>query len=170
MPKISMSKIAAVLALACLSLIQCSKYKADGGKDGQSFAPDPARAFEVSAELTSRAAERLKALGDNLVIDTSYYGYPTDAAREKANRLHQIDLGQEKIVVAPPGFGAHMLGRMNTKGVADITNGEVMLLVNGYSVTPVGAKDDQVACNYYRARIDQAQAKPPVLQCDIETP
>jgi hypothetical protein len=165
-----MSKIAAALVCCSLSLVACSQYKADGGKDGQSFAPDPARAFEVSAELTPRAAAKLKALGDNLVIDTSYYGYPTEAAMSKANSLHQIDLGQEKIVVLPPANTAHMLGRMNTKGVADVARGEVMLLVNGYSVTKVGAKDDQVSCNYYRARIDQAQAKPPVLQCDIETP
>ena len=165
-----MSKAAVALALCCLLLAACGKYKADGGKDGQSFAPDPARAFDVRAELTPRAAAKLRALGDNLVIDTSYYGYPTDAAMPKANRLHQIDLGLEKIVVMPPANKAHMLGRMNTKGVADVTNGEVMLLVNGYSVTPVGAKDDQISCNYYRDRIDQAQAKPPVLQCDIETP
>ncbi|MFT4074606.1 MAG: hypothetical protein QM647_03675 [Asticcacaulis sp.] len=164
-----MSKAVAALALCCLFLTACSKYKADGGKDGQSFAPDPARAFTVSAVLTDRAAAKMKALGDNLVIDTSYYGYPTDAARPKANSLQQIDLGQEKIVVSPPAYQAHMLGRMNSKGVTDIT-GDVMVLVNGYSVTPVGAKDDQISCGYYRARIELPQAKAPVLQCDIETP
>lgn len=169
-----MSKAVAALALCglslgCFSLAACSKYKADGGKDGQSFAPDPARAFIVSAVLTDRAAAKLKALGDNLVVDTSYYGYPTDAALPKANRLRQIDLGQEKIVVLPPDYKAHMLGRMNSKGVTDIT-GDVMVLVNGYSVTPVGAKDDQISCGYYRAGIGLAQNKAPVLQCDIETP
>ncbi len=165
-----MSKITAVLICCSLSLVACSKYKADGGKDGQSFAPDPASAFEVSAEVTPRAMARLKSLNDGLVIDTSYYGYPTEAARGKVNSLHQIDLGQEKIVVDLTTLKAHMLGRLNAAGKADVTNGEVMLLVNGYSVTKVGAKDDQVSCNYYRARIDQAQARPPVLQCDIETP
>lgn len=165
-----MSKIAIVLAISCLSLVQCSQYKADGGKDGQSFAPDPARAFDVSVEIAPKAMEKLKALGDNLVVDTSYYGYPTDAARPKANALHQIDLGQEKIVIDLSTLKGRMQGRMNSAGVADVTNGEVMMLVNGYSVTKVGAQDDQVSCAYYRARIDQAQANPPVLQCDIQTP
>ena len=166
-----MSKaFAAALALCCLSLAQCSKYKADGGKDGQSFAPDPGSAFDVSVEVTPRAMAKLKALDDGLVIDTSYYGYPTDTARPKANDLHQIDLGQEKLVADLMTLKVHMQGRLNVAGKADVTNGEVMLLVNGYSVTKVGAKDDQISCNYYRARIDQAQASPPVLQCDIETP
>jgi len=165
-----MSKAAIALALCCVVLAQCSPYKADGGKDGQSFAPDPARAFDVSVEIAPRAMEKLKTLGDNLVIDTSYYGYPTDAARPKANDLHQIDLGQEKIVIDLATLKGRMQGRMNSAGVADVIHGDVMLLVNGYSVTKVGAQDDQVSCAYYRARIDQAQATMPVLQCDIVTP
>lgn len=167
MPKVF---TAAFMVLTCLTLAQCSKYKADGGVAGRDFAPDPASAFDVTAEVTPAAMARLKSLGDNLVIDVTYYGYPTEAARPKANQIRQIDLGQEKVVADLGKLSVHFLGKLDKAGLSDVVNGEAMVLVNGYSVTKVGAKDDQVSCAYYRARIDQVRAKPPVLQCDVERP
>ncbi|ESQ85930.1 hypothetical protein AEAC466_01750 [Asticcacaulis sp. AC466] len=155
-------------AAVFLCLTQCSPYKADGGKGGQDFAPSPAHAFDVSADITPAAAARLKSLGDGLVIDVSYYGYPTPASQSKANQIHQIDLGQEKVGVAPEAPKAHIAGRLNVAGIADIAGGDVMVLVNGYSVTKVGAKDDQVKCAYYRDRLTMAQKSAPTLKCDLE--
>jgi hypothetical protein len=161
---------ATLFAFSCLPLIGCDGHKADGGAAGRDFAPDPASAFDASFEITSTALARLNADGSTLVLDVSYYGYPTEAARPKANQLRQIDLGQEKIAANLAKPKVHFLGKLDKAGLGDVTHGEAMVLLNGYSVTKVGAKDDQVSCGYYRARIDQAQAKMPVLQCDIQKP
>ncbi|ESQ93691.1 hypothetical protein [Asticcacaulis benevestitus] len=161
---------ATLFAFSCLTLIGCDGHKADGGSARRDFAPDPASAFDASFEITPAALARMKAQGTNLVLDVSYYGYPTEAARPKANQLRQIDLGQEKVVANLATPKVHFLGKLDKAGLSDVTNAEAMVLLDGYSVTKVGAKDDQVTCGYYRARIDQAQAKVPVLKCDIARP
>jgi hypothetical protein len=162
-----MSKVLAALALVlpCLLLTQCEAVqKATEGAKPE----NPAVAFDVAIEMTPAAAARFKATGDTLVVDVAYYGYPTEAARPKVNDLHQIDLGQEKVGVLATSKTVHMPGGgLNQKGLSDIVDGDVMVLVDGYSITPDSNEDGQVRCSYYRDRLEMARRKPPVLKCDI---
>lgn len=156
---------AIALILPCLLLTQCDAVEKAAGRGN---AENPAVAFDVAIEMTPAAAARFKATGDTLVVDVAYYGYPTEAARPKANGLHQIDLGQERVGVLPNVAKVHMPGGgLNQKGLSDIVDGDVMVLVDGYSITPDSNEDNQVRCSYYRDRLEMARSKPPVLKCDI---
>lgn len=162
-----MSKTFAAIALIlpCLLLTQCDAVEKAAGRGNPE---NPAVAFDVAIEMTPAAAARFKATGDTLVVDVAYYGYPTEAARPKVNDLHQIDLGQEKVGVLATSKTVHMPGGgLNQKGLSDIVDGDVMVLVDGYSITPDSNEDGQVRCSYYRDRLEMARRKPPVLKCDI---
>lgn len=168
-----MSKTLAAIALIlpCLLLTQC-----DAGKKvahtvlGRASPENPAVAFDVAIEMTPAAAARFKASGDTLVVDVAYYGYPTEAARPKVNNLQQIDLGQELVGVIPTTKKVHMPGGgLNQKALPNVTGGDVMVLVDGYSITPDSNPDGQIKCSYYRDRLEMARTKA-AIKCDIETP
>ncbi len=164
-----MSKIAAIaLILPCLLLTQCDAGKKAAGNGVGTSPENPAVAFDVSIEMTPAAAARFKATGDTLVVDVAYYGYPTDAARDKVNSLHQIDLGQERVGVLATSVKVHVPGGgLDQKGLSDVMGGHAMVLVDGYSITPDSNEDSQVSCSYYRDRLEMARSQPPVLKCDI---
>ncbi|HTM80228.1 hypothetical protein [Asticcacaulis sp.] len=164
-----MSKTLAAMALIlpCLLLTQCDVVKkVTGGANPE----NPAVAFDVAIEMTPAAAARFKATGDTLVVDVAYYGYPTEAARPKVNNLQQIDLGQDLVGVIPTTEKVHVPGGgLNQKALPDVMGGNVMVLVDGYSITPDSNPDGQVKCSYYRDRLEMARTRA-AIKCDIETP
>jgi hypothetical protein len=163
--------VAIALILPCLLLTQC-----DAGKKvaqtvlGRGNPENPAVAFDVAIEMTPAAAARFKASGDTLVVDVAYYGYPTEAARPKVNNLQQIDLGQDLVGVIPTTEKVHVPGGgLNQKALSDVIDGTVMVLVDGYSITPDSNPDGLVKCSYYRDRLEMARTRA-AIKCDIETP
>ena len=165
MPK-ALTAIAFVLP--CLLLAQCDAGKKATGNEIGTNVENPAVAFDVEIEMTPAAAARFKATGDTLVVDVAYYGYPTEAARDKVNSLHQIDLGQEKVGALATSTQVHVPGGgLNQKALSDVMGGQAMVLIDGYSITPESNEDSQVRCNYYRDRLEMARSQSPVLKCDI---
>lgn len=172
-----MSKAFAAIALflPCLLLTQCDAAQKAARTAVKNVIEkpnpeNPAVAFDVAIEMTPAAAARFKATGDSILVDVAYYGYPTEAARDKVNSLKQIGLGQEKASAIATSTKVHIPGGgLNQKAVADIVDGNIMVLVDGYSITPDGDGDNQVRCGYYRDRLELARTKA-VIKCDIPTP
>jgi len=166
-----MSKTRLVARLAAtigaLLLTQCGKPTDSDTLLGKKAAENPAVAFDVVVEVTPEAEARFKASGDNLLVDVHYYGYPTEAARPRANQIHQIGLGDDKVAVPSNIRKIHIPGGgLEQKSLGDI-EGDVMVLIDGASVMPVGARSDQVVCSFYRERLEVARKQSPVLKCDI---
>lgn len=159
---------AIALVLPCLLLTQCDAGKTVAQKVlGRGNPENPAVAFDVAIEMTPAAAARFKATGDTLVVDVAYYGYPTEAALSKVNNLKQIDLGQDLVGVVPTSEKVHVPGGgLNEKALPDVVGGDVMVLVDGYSITPESNPDGQVRCSYYRDRLELARTKA-AIKCDI---
>jgi hypothetical protein len=63
--------------------------------------------FDVDVTLSRKAAAKLAAEKEGIVVFADYYGDPKRSARKHANEIGQIDLNQQDETVEIPGAGGH---------------------------------------------------------------
>ena len=153
-------KILAILPLA-LVLGNCEQKTAGG--------PSP-YAFDVKLEITPEADALMKAKSSHFVAAAFYFGRPKPETRAQANANGRIKLGYEQIGLAPGATSFHLAAdTIDTSLLGDI-NGEPQVMLNIFSASEVGARDDLVRCKTYFGIISTARAQSPVLACDINRP
>ncbi len=131
-----------------------------------SAAPNP-YAFDVQLAFTPRAAEKLAAMNERVIVDAMYFGL---AARPDAPGVDdhgmEVGLGSDEVEAAPenavvkaPGSG------FDPTHLASIT-GEPEVLVNVYSARRSHA-DNLLSCGIYQGPVKMARQKPVQIQCDL---
>ncbi|MGA9659304.1 MAG: hypothetical protein WBQ60_09430 [Asticcacaulis sp.] len=173
----SKALIAACLSLSCLLLVQCKPApeagKSEVGKSGTAkpnTQGGPDMGFDVKLSFTPAALSALKAADDNYAVDASYYAYPTETSMSKANRLHQLELGDEEIGAYVSTTQVHITGNTVDRSLLTDIKGPAMVLVRAYSIARVGNETDRLSCNNYRDTLERAQSGPVTLSCDIVKP
>lgn len=150
-----------------LALLACSPAPDAGGPAADAAAPPSPYAFEISLTLTPRAAEKLAASKERVIVDASYFGPAVSAAAPGVDEHGQeVWLGGDMIEVDPvnarvkaPGTG------FDPTNIASIT-GEPEVLVNVYSARKTHT-DNLLSCGIYQGPVKMAQQKPVEIRCDL---
>lgn len=157
----------AIALLIPLALIACSPAPDAAGLEADPAAPPNPYAFEVSLALTPRAAEKLAATKERVIVDAMYFG-PAISATAPGVDEHgmEVSLGGNMIEVDPvnalvkaPGTG------FDATNIASIT-GEPEVLVNVYSARKTHT-DNIISCGIYQGPVKMAQQKPVEIRCDL---
>ncbi len=150
---------AACLAPLALLLCQCDALKPK--------APSP-YAADVTLKFTPMAAAALAQAKDNIVVLAYFYGDPKPEAKAKADNLGRLVLGSERSGWSNNTRLVHLSGKIDASLLPSI-RGEPQLLVSVYSVMPDGSSDDLIACKTWIGTVKGAQARSPVIGCELET-
>ena len=156
----------AIALLIPLALIACSPAPDAGGPEADAAPPSP-YAFEVNLTLTPRAAEKLAATKERVIVDAYYFGAAvSETAPGVDDHGQEVGLGGDMIEVDPvnalvkaPGTG------FDPTNIASI-KGETELLVNVYSARKTHT-DNIISCGIYQGPVKMAQQKPVDIRCDL---
>ncbi len=153
-------KLAALASLPLL-LCQCQaeKPKAKG--------PTP-YAVAVRIAYTPMALAAMIRNKDTLAIDAYYYGDPTPQALAKADTLHRLALGDERYGWPPSTHRVQFNGNVDTSLLPQI-RGEPQLLIDAQPLASDGSSVDLVSCRTWIGTVKIAQAKPPLIACELDT-
>jgi len=150
---------AVCLVPPALMLWQCDAFKPK--------TPSP-YASTVQLRFTPMAAAAMARAGDGFVVLAYYYGDPTPQARAKADKVGRLMLGEDRAGWSGNTRRVPLAGKVDTSLLPQI-RGETQMLVNVYSVTKEGAADDLIVCTSWIGTVKMAQARSPVVGCELET-
>jgi hypothetical protein len=156
-----------IAVLIPLALLACSPAPDAAGPEADPAAPPNPYAFEVSLALTPRAAEKLAATKERVIVDAAYFGAAiSETAPGVDDYGQEIGLGGDMIEVDPvnalvkaPGTG------FNPTHIASI-KGEPEVLVNVYSARKTHT-DNIISCGIYQGPVKMAQKQPLDIRCDL---
>ncbi|UXN60566.1 hypothetical protein [Phyllobacterium zundukense] len=122
--------------------------------------------FDVNVTLSPKAAARLAAEKEGIVVFADYYGDPKRSAAKRANEIGQIDLNQQDETVQIPGTGghAHVSGaKVDTKRL-DWLAGPAKVNVNVASARKTNP-DNLLACDFIDGALADVMKAPVTLHC-----
>lgn len=122
--------------------------------------------FDVDVTLSKKAAAKLAAAKEAIVIFASYYGDPKKGAEKHANEIGQIDLTPQDEQVAVPGTGGqvHISGaKVDTKRL-DWLAGPAKVNVNVASARK-SSPDNLLACDFIDGALADVRKAPVTLYC-----
>ena len=123
-------------------------------------------AFDVQVLLSPKAAAKLAALSEKIVIAATYSGEPVPSAEKHANQIGQIDLGAEHAEVPGKSATVHITGDKLKRERLVWIKGPVLLNVNVYSARHSGP-DNILSCDFFDGNLREAAAKPLALHCAL---
>lgn len=147
--------IRAFAAIACLAFAASFAAHARG-----EFAVD------VEVALTPRAAAKLAAAKEGVVVDAAYSGAAAKGAEKRTNEVGLIDLGREKIVLPAAAGTAHLSGTVVRPKQLNLVDGPVSVNVNVYSARR-SSKDNLLACDFFDGELARARKAPVALRCAL---
>ena len=155
-----------IFKLACLAplpllLSQCQVEKP------KPKAPTP---YAASARLayTPMALAAMIRTKDTIAVDAYYYGDPTPQALPKADRLGRLALSDERYGWTNDVRRVQFEGNVDTSLLPQI-RGEPQLFVDAESLGADGGSDDLIHCKTWIGTVKMAQAKPPLIACELDT-
>jgi hypothetical protein len=154
---------AACLLLPVVGLVACSPPPP---ADAPAVAPSERgpHAFDVQLTFTPRAAEKLAASNERVVVNGMYWGVAKQGAASAMDG--QATLGSDEVEVAPENAKIVVSGAgVDETRIADI-DGAPQVLVNVYSARRSHA-DNLLNCGIYEGPVSMAQQKPIEIQCDL---
>jgi hypothetical protein len=122
--------------------------------------------FDVDVTLSKKAAAKLAAEKEGIVVFASYYGDPKRSAEKHANEIGQIDLTPQDEEVAIPGTGgrAHISGaKVDTKRL-DWLAGPAKVNVNVASARK-SSSDNLLNCDFIDGALADVRKAPVTLHC-----
>ncbi len=136
------------------------------------YAQAPSRVplgFDLDIELSPRAAERLRAAKEGLIVDASWSGTPKPEAQRQANEIGRIHLGSERIARPGRAGRVHLSGeKLDAHRLAWI-QGEINVNVNVYSARR-SSPDNILSCDFIDAEVAKVVAAQPIsLRCALIT-
>lgn len=152
------------LLLAPLLLVACSPAPAPEAAPQAAGAVRGPYGFDVQLTLTPRAAEKLVATQERVIVDGMYWGLPKPGVA--ADEIGQVPLGNDMVEAAPENAAVLVPGAaFDTQRLADI-EGAPQVLVNVYSARKTHT-DNLLSCGIYEGPVAMAQEKPVEIQCDL---
>lgn len=153
------------LAAACLVPLAVGLWQCDLAKP-KPKAPSP-YASTVRMAFTPMAQAAMAREKDSFAVIAYYYGDPIPRARKKADTLGRLDLGEERYGWTSNARRVHLDGNLDRSLLPQI-RGDVQMLINAYSVTPIGGSDDLIHCKTWIGTVKMAQAQSPLIACELE--
>lgn len=154
------------LLLLFLPMLACSPAPAADGLASHAAAPASPYAFDVRLTLTPRAAEKLVATKERVIVNSMFWGAPNAAAKPSVDEMGQIPLGEDFVEVAPESATVTVpAANFDPDALANI-EGAPQVLVNVYSARKVHA-DNLLDCGIYEGPVAMAQQKPVDIRCDL---
>jgi hypothetical protein len=124
-------------------------------------------ASTIRTAFTPMALADMARNKDNFAVIAYYYGDPTPQHREKLDEVGRLILGEERHGWTTNARRVPLDGDVDTSLLPQI-RGQVQMLVTAYSVTPIGASDDLIHCKSWIGTVKMAQARPPLIACELE--
>ena len=121
---------------------------------------------DVNVTLSKKAAARLAAEKEGIVVFADYYGDPKRSAEKHANEIGQISLEQQDEEVEIPGTGghAHISGaKVDTKRL-DWLTGPAKVNVNVASARKSNP-DNLLDCDFIDGALAEVRKAPVTLHC-----
>src|SRR5690606_11786572 len=124
--------------------------------------------FDVTVTLSKKAAAKLKAEKEKIVVFASYYGEPKSSAEKHANEIGQISVSpeDEDVEIAGTGGRAHISGAKVDKKTLNWVEGDVSVNVNVASARKSGS-DNLLACDFIDGPVSNVQKAPVTLHCAL---
>lgn len=124
--------------------------------------------FDVNVTLSKKAAAKLAAEKERIVVFVDYYGDPKPSAEKHANEIGQISLEQQDEQVEVPGTGghAHISGAKVDKKRLDWLAGPPSVNVNIASARK-SSSDNLLACDFIDGPLSDVQKAPVTLHCAL---
>jgi len=152
-----------LLTAACLIplpllLCQCDVLKP---KAPSPYASNVRLAF-TPMSLASMAREK-----DTIVVVVYYYGDPVPQHREKLDDVGRLILGEERHGWTTDARRIPLDGTFDRSLLPQI-RGQVQMIVTAYSILPDAASDDLIHCRTWIGTVKMAQARAPLVACELE--
>ena len=152
-----------LIAAACLIplpllLCQCNVLKPK--------APSP-YASNVRLAFTPMSLASMARQKDTIVVVVYYFGDPVPQHRETLDGVGRLILGEERHGWTTDARRAPLDGAVDRSLLPQI-RGPVQMLVTAYSIQPDAASDDLIHCRTWIGTVKMAQAKPPLIACELE--
>lgn len=125
-------------------------------------------ALSVQISLSRRAAAKLAATSEAMIVSASYYGNPIPTAEKEADEIGQIDLGTENVEAPGKGGTVYVTGTKVNRDHLRWLKGPVLLNVNVYSARR-SSPDNILACDFFDGELDHAVREPLSLHCSLIT-
>lgn len=149
-----------------LVLMACSPAGPVEGPIAEPAAPASPYAFEVQLTLTPRAAEKLVATKERVIVAGMYWGAPNAAAKPTSDAMGQIPLGEDLVEVAAANDTITVPAtNFDPEQLANV-EGAPQVLVNVYSARKTH-EDNLLHCGIYEGPVPMAQKQPVDIQCDL---
>ena len=147
---------AALLCFACAPCISAGPVRT---------ASEP-YAFQVRVSLSEKAAATLQHRNEGIVISASYSGKPRSSAKQHADQVGQIALGNQNVEI--PGKPATVIvnGSSVQRGRLSWVRGPVLLNVNVSSARRSGP-NNILACDRFDGRLRSAFRQPVQIHCSL---
>ena len=136
------------------------------GTSAQSFGGTAS--FSVQIVLSQKAASKLTALSEGIIVATAWSGDPASGAERRTNPVGQIDLGQESEEVPARSQTVHVSGAPFLRNRLPEAHGPVMVKINVNSARHSGP-DNILNCDSFDGTLQDAIHKPLVLHCSLIT-
>lgn len=122
--------------------------------------------FDVDITLSKKAAAKLVAEKEGIVVFASYYGDPKPSAEKYANEVGQIDLTPQDEEVEIPGSGgrAHISGTNVDAKRLDWLAGPAKVNVNVASARK-SSSDNLLNCDFIDGPLADFRKAPVTLHC-----
>lgn len=124
--------------------------------------------FDLDIELSAKAAVKLRAQKEAIIVDASYYGDPAPDGEKYANEVGQIDLGSERLEIPGRTGKAHITGTGLNSGRLRLISGPVKVNVNIYSARK-SSTDNLLACDFIDGELANVMKAPVILRCGLIT-
>lgn len=159
-------KHASIFALSLL-LAACAPTENVQEPAAAADTPPSPYAFEVNLTLTPRAAEKLVATNERVIVASMYFGVPvSDTAPGIDDHGMEVGLGGDDIEVAPENAVVKAPGTGFDPTYLTSIKGDPEVLVNVYSARKTHA-DNLLSCGIYQGPVSMAQKQPVDIQCDL---
>jgi hypothetical protein len=129
-------------------------------------APAPAYDFMVDLSFSPKAAARLQALSEGVVISAGYYGEPTAAAERHADEVGRVNLGRVERTVEGPGRALIRPPAAMGQHLDWIKGRAVRVELNVYSARRSGP-DNILDCSFYDDLLTAARRAPIPVRCKL---
>lgn len=159
-----MKQIAALSLV--LPLLACSPAPTAVDPGTQVTAAPGPYAFDVQLTLTPRAAEKLVATRERIIVAGMFWGAPNAAALPTAYEMGQIPLGEDFVEVAPESANVTVPAANFDPAQLPNVEGAPQVLVNVYSARKTH-EDNLLSCGIYEGPVAMAQKQAVDIQCDL---
>lgn len=123
-------------------------------------------AFKVQVSFSEKAAAKLHALSEGIIISATYAGDPLPSQQKHTDEIGQIPLGVDQMEMpGKPGSIVVSGTKINRKRLGWI-QGPILLNVNVYSARHSGP-DNILSCDFFDGKLQDAIDHPISIHCSL---